>query len=78
MARLDWDTLATVRLRCAHGRAELAGLRNIPLGQAVRVVMEDFPHERRVVTLIDVEGQILRSPEIGAMYDSPDFPRQRF
>ncbi len=59
MARLDWDTLATVRLRCAHGRAELAGLRNIPLGQAVRVVMEDFPRERRVVTLIEVEGQIL-------------------
>ena len=78
MTRLDWDTLATVRLRCAHGRAGLAGLRNIPLGQAVRVVMEDFPRERRVVTLIDVEGHTLRSPEIRAMYDSLDFPRRRF
>ena len=75
MARLDWDTLATVRLRCAHGRAELAGLQGVPLAQAVRVVMEDFPRERRVVTLIDVEGHALRSPEIRAMYDSPDFPR---
>ena len=51
---------------------------DIPLGQAVRVVMEDFPRERRVVTLIDVEGHTVRSPEIRALYDRPDFPRRRF
>jgi hypothetical protein len=76
MAQVDWNARATVRLRCAHGRGELAGLRDIPLADALRIVMEDFPRERRAITLIDLEGRTLRALDIKAMYDSRDYPRR--